>query len=77
VRARVPAAASPVVVTPQQAAKSENSIIASAPFKKHKSVQENSVETVAEPKDDPKTTKNLDCKKFFPAVGMTLTVPCE
>jgi hypothetical protein len=23
------------------------------------------------------TAKRLDCKKFFPSVGMTLTVPCE
>jgi hypothetical protein len=23
------------------------------------------------------TGKNLDCKKFFPSVGMTLSVPCE
>ena len=22
-------------------------------------------------------TKNLDCKKFFPSVGMTLSAPCE
>jgi hypothetical protein len=25
----------------------------------------------------PQTAKKLDCKKFFPSVGMTLTVPCE
>jgi len=24
-----------------------------------------------------KTASKLDCKKFFPSVGMTLTVPCE
>jgi hypothetical protein len=29
------------------------------------------------PADEPKTVKKLDCKKFFPSVGMTLTVPCE
>ena len=23
------------------------------------------------------TGKSLDCKKFFPSVGMTLSVPCE
>jgi len=27
--------------------------------------------------DAPKTPQNLDCKKFFPAVGLTLSVPCE
>ena len=25
----------------------------------------------------PQTATKLDCKKFFPSVGMTLTVPCE
>jgi hypothetical protein len=29
-----------------------------------------------EPKRE-KTASKLDCKKFFPSVGMTLTVPCE
>ncbi len=29
------------------------------------------------PAQEPKTAKKLDCKKFFPAVGMTLSVPCE
>jgi hypothetical protein len=32
------------------------------------------VEPVAE---GPKTANKLDCKKFFPSVGMTLSVPCE
>ena len=27
--------------------------------------------------DDPKTVNKLDCKKFFPSVGMTLSVSCE
>jgi hypothetical protein len=35
------------------------------------------VETAAEPKDEPEITKNVGCKKFFPAVGMALTVPCD
>ena len=41
-------------------------------------VAENTVETEAERKDEPKTAKNVDvgCKRFFPAVGRTLTVPC-
>jgi hypothetical protein len=25
----------------------------------------------------PQPSKRLDCKKFFPSVGLTLTVPCE
>lgn len=35
---------------------------------------------VPEPKPTTKpekTASKLDCKKFFPSVGMTLTVPCE
>jgi hypothetical protein len=35
------------------------------------------VETAAEPNDEPEITKNVGCKKFFPAVGMALTVPCD
>jgi hypothetical protein len=27
--------------------------------------------------DEPTTVNKLDCKKFFPSVGMTLSVPCE
>lgn len=27
--------------------------------------------------DEPETVGSLGCKKFFPAVGMTLSVPCE
>jgi hypothetical protein len=39
----------------------------------------NTVEEVSatEATDEPKTANKLDCKKFFPAVGMTLSVPCE
>jgi hypothetical protein len=35
--------------------------------------------TVAEAAADSETQtgKRLDCKKFFPSVGLTLTVPCE
>jgi hypothetical protein len=35
------------------------------------------VETEVEAKDEPETIRNVGCKKFFPTVGMTLTVPCE
>ena len=35
------------------------------------------VEPKARPKAEPKVNKNVGCKKFFPSVGMTLTVPCE
>ena len=34
--------------------------------------------TVPQPEQKPaKAASKLDCKKFFPSVGMTLTVPCE
>ncbi len=29
------------------------------------------------PAEEPKAQANVGCKKFFPAVGMTVTVPCE
>ncbi|MES0385275.1 MAG: hypothetical protein ABUJ98_11900 [Hyphomicrobium sp.] len=35
------------------------------------------VKPKAKPKAEPKVNKNVGCKKFFPSVGMTLTVPCE
>lgn len=36
------------------------------------------VETETETKaDGPEIAQNIDCKKFFPSVGMTLSVPCE
>ncbi len=31
----------------------------------------------AGPRHEPKMTENLGCRRFFPTVGMTLTVPCE
>ena len=43
--------------------------------------EETDVENVAEETTDAvpvaNTGNQLSCKKFFPAVGMTLTVPCE
>jgi len=51
--------------------------ISAASMETDKTVAENTVETEAEPKDEPKTAKKVGCKKFFPAVGMTLTVACE
>jgi hypothetical protein len=31
----------------------------------------------SQPTEEKKSVKKDDCKKFFPSVGMTLTVPCE
>ena len=75
------AAASPAVVAPEQASENENSTISAAPLETDKTVAENTVETEAEPEDEPKITKitknvGVGCKKFFPAVGITLTVAC-
>jgi hypothetical protein len=35
------------------------------------------VDAEATPAEEPKVSRNVGCKKFFPSVGMTLTVPCE
>jgi hypothetical protein len=53
-------------------AENENSTISTASLDK-----EEAIETEAISKDEPETNRNVGCKKFFPAVGMTLTVPCE
>jgi hypothetical protein len=29
------------------------------------------------PIEEAKVDRNVGCKKFFPTVGMTLSVPCE
>ncbi len=44
-----------------------------------KTVEENTVGTETEPKDEPKPPQNVgvSCKKYFPAIGRSLTVPCE
>jgi hypothetical protein len=57
-------------------AQSENSSISTA------SLAPVEAEPVADPsesksEEEPKSAKKLDCKKFFPSVGMTLTVPCD
>ncbi len=52
--------------------KNENSTISTASLDK-----EETIETETKPKDEPVASRNIGCKKFFPTVGMTLTVPCE
>ncbi len=52
--------------------KHENSSISTASLDKDETIE---METKA--KDEPEVTKNVGCKKFFPSVGMTLTVSCE
>lgn len=39
--------------------------------------QNSTISTAALDNDETEITKNVGCKKFFPAVGMALTVPCD
>jgi N-acetylglutamate synthase/N-acetylornithine aminotransferase len=50
----------------------ENSTISTASLDKSETID--TEETLTE---EPKINRNVGCKKFFPSVGMTLTVPCE
>ena len=52
--------------------KNESSSISTASLDK-----DETIEMEIKAKDEPKVTKNVGCKKFFPTVGMTLTVSCE
>lgn len=82
-------AAAPVV-EPEVIADSENSSITTASLEPEKAAvtpETNSATPIAAKSDDSeqqpqqakpaKAASKLDCKKFFPSVGMTLTVPCE
>ena len=80
-------AAAPVV-EPEVAADSENSSITTAALDSTAAVAPEIVKPVeakAESKtvaakpavSKPEKAAKLDCKKFFPTVGMTLSVPCE
>ena len=53
-------------------AENENSTISTASLDKNETI-----ETDVTAKDQPKASRNVGCKKFFPTIGMTLTVPCE
>jgi hypothetical protein len=50
----------------------ENSTISTASLG-----NDETIETAAMANDEPMVSSNVGCKKFFPTVGMTLTVPCE
>jgi hypothetical protein len=77
------------VIEPDVIADSENSSITTAslePVENTASVGPETVAPVEVKADATKTTTSskperaaskLDCKKFFPSVGMTLSVPCE
>jgi hypothetical protein len=78
-----------VVATPEPVikAETENSSItpveATEPVAETSSTEktaETTANVAADPvpvADEPTTANKLDCKKFFPSVGMTLSVPCE
>ena len=76
------------VVEPEVIADSENSSITTAALDSTAAVDPETVtpvEVKAESKtaaakpavSKPEKAAKLDCKKFFPSVGMTLSVPCE
>ncbi len=84
--------ASAATTEPEVIADTENSSIAAAleqpaiaptALKVEDAVQVQPATTAATPLTPETTSKptkaasKLDCKKFFPSVGMTLTVPCE
>ena len=74
------------IIEPDVIADSENSSITTAAWRRSTPRQRRAdtvtpVEvkadtTTTEPKRE-KAASKLDCKKFFPSVGMTLSVPCE
>ncbi len=50
----------------------ENSTVSAASMDVSETIDTAEVAT-----EEPKISTNVSCKKFFPAIGMTLTVPCE
>jgi hypothetical protein len=60
-----------------KAAETENSSIAGAETQVSEVTTPAPVETARATVNEAEPSAKLDCKKFFPSVGMTLTVPCE
>ena len=65
------AKADPIEAAPVEV-ETENSTISTASVDKGEAG-----EPKAAASPEPKVSKAVGCKKFFPTVGMTLTVPCE
>ena len=59
------------VVASAAETENENSTISTALLN-----TDEAIETEEMPEDEPKTTRNVGCKKFFPSIGRSLTVPC-
>lgn len=55
----------------------ENSSITTARQEADKTVKSNAIDAAAEPVPQSKGVDKSECKRFFPATGMTLTVTCE
>ena len=68
--------ASPEAVAPR-ATETENSSISTARQKAGDPAAKKAVAAVAQPKDEPGATTRIECKRYFPTTGMTVTVPCE
>jgi hypothetical protein len=60
-----------------KAAETENSSIATSDTQVSEVATPAPVETAAASVENAEPGAKMDCKKFFPSVGMTLTVPCE
>ena len=68
----------PIKTQAKTQAENENSTISTALVDTDETVETGTTETTeSKVKDEPKAPRNVTCKKFFPTVGMTLTVPCE
>jgi hypothetical protein len=67
----------PVEKVNAQSAQSENSSISTAAIASVGETPMDDIPVAAPEPDGKASVKKLDCKKFFPSVGMTLTVPCE
>jgi len=78
-RSEEPAAEATAEAEPatEAAAKSAVSTSSSIAVAKAASTDEEAAEPDAPAPPEPGATLKTDCKKFFPSVGMTLTVPCE
>jgi len=54
---------------------SENSTLST--LGKDEAVEVNTAERETKAKKEPETSKTVDCKKYFPTAGMTISVPCD
>jgi hypothetical protein len=67
----------PVKTDAPEKAETENSSVTTATLQTNDTADANEAPETKEAPAAKKASKNVGCKKFFPTVGMTLTVPCE